>query len=40
MVTSPSNRTRFAALAAGPMPDLHAVDPAGRAMSRRSRRSS
>ncbi len=36
LLSSPSNRTRFAALAVGSLPDLHAVDPAGRAVVRRS----
>ena len=35
-MSSPSNRTRFAALAADVLPDLHALDPAGRAATRRS----
>ncbi len=30
IVSSLSNRTVFAALAVGRLPDLHAVDPAGR----------
>ncbi|MDE0216576.1 MAG: hypothetical protein OXN79_08390 [bacterium] len=33
-MSSPSNRTRFAALAVDLLPDLHAVDPAGRAAVR------
>ena len=37
IVTSPSNRTRFATLAAGIPPDLHAVDPAGRVATRLKR---
>ena len=35
ILTSPSNRTRFAVLATAALPDLHAVDPAGRAMASR-----
>lgn len=34
LIASPSNRTRFAALAAGMLPDLHTVDPATRAAPR------
>lgn len=34
-MSSPSNRTVFAALAASSLPDLHTVDPACRAMPRR-----
>ena len=34
MIASPSNRTVFAALATNTIPDLHALDPAGRAMTR------
>ena len=34
MIVSPSNRTVFAALAADTLPDLHALDPAGRVMTR------
>lgn len=33
-MSSPSNRTRFAALASDLLPDLHALDPAGRVMTR------
>ena len=35
LMASPSNRTVFAALAAEILPDLHTVDPACRAMTRR-----
>lgn len=35
LLSSPSNRTRFAALAVGFLPDLHAVDPANRVIPRR-----
>ena len=34
MISSPSNRTVFAALATDALPDLHALDPAGRATTR------
>ena len=34
LVSSPSNRTVFAALATDSLPDLHALDPAGRVMTR------
>ena len=34
MITSPSNRTTFAALATGTLPDLHMLDPAGRVTTR------
>ena len=34
MVSSPSTRTTFAALAVGELPDLHLVDPAGRVLIR------
>ena len=34
MIVSPSNRSVFAALATDSLPDLHALDPAGRAMTR------
>ncbi len=34
MIVSPSNRSVFAALATDTLPDLHALDPAGRAMTR------
>lgn len=34
LMSSPSNRTRFAALAVALLPDLHALDPAGRVMTR------
>ncbi|MCY3560878.1 MAG: hypothetical protein OXH20_06865 [bacterium] len=34
IVSSPSNRTRFAVLAAAALPDLHAVDPASRCLPR------
>ena len=34
MVSSPPNRTTFAALAVGQLPDLHLVDPAGRVLVR------
>ena len=34
-MASPSNRTVFAALATGCLPDLHTVDPACRATPRR-----
>ena len=34
LLSSPSNRTRFAALATGLLPDLHAVDPANRVIPR------
>ena len=34
MVSSPSNRTTFATIAAGLLPDLHLVDPAGRVLVR------
>ncbi len=37
LLSSPSNRTRFAALAVGSLPDLHAVDPAGRVAARNRR---
>lgn len=33
-MSSPSNRTVFAALAAASLPDLHALDPACRATAR------
>ena len=32
MLTSPTNRTVFGALAAACLPDLHVVDPAARAL--------
>ncbi|WP_419926301.1 hypothetical protein [Candidatus Poriferisocius sp.] len=35
-MSSPSNRTRFAALAVALLADLHAVDPAGRAIPRQT----
>lgn len=35
LMSSPSNRTVFATLASGILPDLHTVDPACRAMTRR-----
>ncbi|WP_419554580.1 hypothetical protein [Candidatus Poriferisodalis sp.] len=34
MVSTPSTRTMFAALATGVLPDLHLVDPAGRVIVR------
>ncbi len=34
LIASPSNRTRFATMAVGTLPDLHALDPAGRAVIR------
>ena len=34
LMTSPSNRTVFAALATDTLPDLHALDPAGRVTTR------
>ena len=37
MVSSPSNRTTFAALAVGQLPDLHLLDPAGRVLIRKRR---
>ena len=37
MVSSPSTRTTFAALAVGELPDLHLVDPAGRVLIRHLR---
>ncbi len=35
MIVSPSNRSVFAALATDTLPDLHALDPASRAMARK-----
>ena len=35
MVSSPSNRTTFAALAVGDLPDVHLIDPAGRVLVRK-----
>ena len=37
LLTTPSNRTTFAALATRVLPDLHALDPAGRAIPRTRR---
>ncbi len=34
LLSSPSTRTTFAALATNVLPDLHALDPAGRAVPR------
>lgn len=34
MIVSPSNRSVFAALATSTLPDLHALDPAGRVLAR------
>lgn len=36
LLSTPSTRTAFAALAVSILPDLHALDPAGRALPRRS----
>jgi len=35
MVVTPSNRARPAVIATGILPDLHVIDPAGRAVPRR-----
>ena len=34
MIVTPSNRARPAVIAADTLPDLHVVDPAGRALPR------
>ena len=34
-MSTPSTRTNFAVLATDTLPDLHALDPAGRAIPRR-----
>ncbi|MDE0320198.1 MAG: hypothetical protein OXI97_09975 [Acidimicrobiaceae bacterium] len=37
LLSTPSTRTTFAALATRVLPDLHALDPAGRAIPRMRR---
>ncbi|MCY3849824.1 MAG: hypothetical protein OXF75_03345 [Acidimicrobiaceae bacterium] len=36
MIVSPSNRSVFATLATDTLPDLHALDPAARTITRHS----